>query len=369
MPKKRICIFSPNLGGGGAERVISIITNCFSNDNYYVDLILADATGPYLKDINSVVNIINFKQKKVIQALPQLISYLKKNKPEIIFTSHMHASATAIWAVKLARVSTHTVIRQPTMLKPKLNKDTLTSSIKFKVILATLKSADQIIVTSNTMYEEFIHLCKIKKDKVKIIHNPFDIKNIKSKSVEPLEHPWFSDNIDLPVILSVGRLTEVKDFQTLLLAMKEVNKFRSTRLIILGEGPLRNDLQNLINKLNLNELVDMPGFKSNPYSYMKNADVYVLSSLWEGFPNSLVEAMACGTSVVSTNCEGGAAEILDYGKFGSLVPVKDPKALSEAIINALKGMDSSEIAQQLQYVQSFSIDYIFEEYKQTFDAL
>lgn len=367
MKKNSICFFAPNLKGGGAERVISILANLSDNSNYDITIILAHAEGPYLKDINSSINIIDLKLEKISHTLQYLIRFLRSNKPDILFSSHIHSSIIAIWAVKLARVTTHTIIRQPTMLKPTLHKkETLKSKVVNKIFCKTIALADTIVVTNKAMYDEFLLLTNINSQKIHIIPNPVPIDRIKDKSLEMVDHPWLQENKKIPVILSAGRLVEVKDFKTLLRAIKQLNRTTRARLIILGEGPLKDELKSYINQLNIEHLVDMPGFKTNPYSYMKNADVYVMSSLWEGFPNSLIESMACGTTVVSTDCEGGAAEILDFGQYGALVPVGNHIEMAGAILDSLSKSNTSRAS---AYIERFSERKVFNMYKTLFDKV
>ena len=138
------------------------------------------------------------------------------------------------------------------------------------------------------------------------------------------------------MVLAVGRLEPVKDYPTLLKAFaRVVLKSRHTRLLVLGEGQDREALQRLAVDLRIDEVVDFAGFVTNPFSYMSKASVFVMSSVYEGSPNALVQAMACGTAVVSTDCPSGPREILQDGKLGRLVPVGDWQALGAAILEAL----------------------------------
>lgn len=152
--------------------------------------------------------------------------------------------------------------------------------------------------------------------------------------MEP-EHPWYKDK-KTPLIIAVGRLSPEKDYKTLLSAYKKVKEQIECRLIILGEGAERTNLLNLANSLDITEYIDLPGFVSNPYAWIARSNLFVLSSRYEGLPTVLIEALACGTPVVSTNCISGPAEILENGKFGDLVPVGDVEALAKAIIHNIR---------------------------------
>jgi glycosyltransferase involved in cell wall biosynthesis len=146
---------------------------------------------------------------------------------------------------------------------------------------------------------------------------------------------------DTPTILGAGRLVDEKDFSTLIRAFSRVRSERSSRLYILGDGDNRSSLIKVAENCGVKNNVYMPGFVEDPFAYMKLADVFVLSSRWEGFGNVLVEAMACGTPVISTDCPNGPAEILENGKWGQLVPVGDEEAMAEAIRTTLDGAQDS----------------------------
>lgn len=356
--EKKICFFAPNLLGGGAERVISILSSHFAENGYKVDLVLANAVGPYLANIPDLVKVIDLKCEKVLWSLPKLVKYLRIHQPDIMFTSQMHSSTIGLWAVKLAGVKTRVFIRQPTMLMPFHDNKSWASKIRQRVFLTTANLADKVIVTSDAMAKEFLSLSKVLKSNVEIVYNPVPIKEIENKSLKRIEHSWFKKG-EPPVILAAGRLAAVKDFQTLIKAFAIVKKATPAHLIILGEGTLRNELEHLIEMLNISEFVQMPGFVENPYQYMKNADVFVLSSLWEGFPNGMIEAMACGVAIVATDCDGGTSEILEYGKWGKLVPIKSEVRMAKAILETLA---ADNLPNVLERVDSFSIESIREKY-------
>ncbi len=361
--KYKITFFSPNLAGGGAERIIAILAAHFSEKKYDVDLVLANATGPYLVSIPDSVRIIDLQCKRVFFSLPGLIKYLKVEQPNVLFTSQMHSSTIALWAVKLASVDTSVFIRQPTMLMPYYENKSLTSIFRQKLFLETARLAKKVIVTSEAMAEEFQALSKVSKDKVEVIYNPVPVDAIQEKSSEPIEHLWFKEG-EPPVILAVGRLVAVKDFKTLIRAFDIAQKKIPCRLIILGEGTLRSELEQLVEKLDLSELVQLQGFVNNPYQYMKHSKVFVLSSLWEGFPNGMVEAMACGMAIVATDCEGGASEILEYGKWGELIPVGNEELMAQAIV---KSIISEKKPNTFERVKDFSVDVTFKKYYKVFN--
>jgi glycosyltransferase involved in cell wall biosynthesis len=192
-----------------------------------------------------------------------------------------------------------------------------------------------------------------------VLPNPVLTPAFDHLSREPVHHPWF-DHGAPPVVLGVGRLQKAKGFPLLIESFAQVARTNECRLMILGEGVERAGLEQLVRKLGLERSVTLPGFVVNPLPYMRRARVFVLASEYEGMPNSLLQAIACGTAVVSTDCESGPREILANGDRGRLVPVGDVKAMTEAIIDALHGGPNPSAE---QYVRSnFSLTQTVSSY-------
>jgi len=214
------------------------------------------------------------------------------------------------------------------------------------------------VAVSRGVADDLARLTGLPREKIQVIYNPVVTPELFVKAEEPLGHPWFAAG-EPPVILGVGRLHEAKDFQTLIRAFALVRKKRVARLVILGEGEERPKLEALVRELGLEEEVALPGFVDNPFKYMKRAGVFVLSSQWEGFGNVLVEAMACGTPVVSTACPSGPEEILENGRWGRLVSVGDVDALAEAIILTLDDKNHPDVARR---ALDFGVQRAIDEY-------
>jgi glycosyltransferase involved in cell wall biosynthesis len=201
----------------------------------------------------------------------------------------------------------------------------------------------------------------LSSERIKVIYNPVVTPELFEKANQSVDHPWFEPSSP-PVILGVGRLEKQKDFPTLIRSFAQVQQQRPARLMILGEGKERPYLEALVQELGLGENVALPGFVSNPYAYMARAAIFVLSSLFEGLPTVLIEAMAGGTKVVSTNCESGPAEILSNGQYGKLVAVGDIKGLAEAIISTLESPPDSEALRRR--ASEFSLEKALTQYRQ-----
>jgi len=164
-----------------------------------------------------------------------------------------------------------------------------------------------------------------------VIHNPVVTDGLVALSGEAPEHRWLTDGAGIPVLLGCGRLHHQKGFDVLISAVRKVLDIRPVRLVILGEGPLRPQLEAQLKSLNLDDHVDLAGFSRNPFAMMRAADAFILSSRWEGLPTVLIEALACGANIVATDCPSGPLEVLEGGRFGRLVPVDDSDALAKAI--------------------------------------
>jgi len=222
--------------------------------------------------------------------------------------------------------------------------------------------ADRIVAVSQGVANDLISLLNLPHEKVTVIYNPVVTPELFEQAKQPVSCSWFEQN-RLPVILAVGRLSPEKDYPTLFRAFSLVRQVRPAKLLILGEGEERSNLERLAIELGIQNDVSMPGFVDNPFAFMAKASVFVLSSAWEGFGNVLVEALACGCPVVATDCRSGPREILDNGRYGRLVPVGDHEALAKAILETLDNPDFPADRQtRLQRAMEFSVDAAVDKY-------
>jgi glycosyltransferase involved in cell wall biosynthesis len=188
---------------------------------------------------------------------------------------------------------------------------------------------DQVGAVSEGVADDLADFLHFPRERVKVLRNPVDYAEVRRRAAEPVTHPWLGD--DVPLVLAVGRLTEQKDFATLVHAIALVPR---VRLVVLGEGEERAALTALAESLGVADRIDLHGFVANPYPWFAGADVIAMSSRWEGLPTVLLEALPFPARIVSTDCRSGPREILDGGRFGRLVPVRDPAALAAAISEA-----------------------------------
>lgn len=201
--------------------------------------------------------------------------------------------------------------------------------------------AAHFVCVSRGVADGLVERLGVPRAKVSTLYNPVVTPELDARMVQPANHPWMNDGGD-PVILAAGRLTEQKDYSTLINAFGRIAEHRRYRLIILGEGHSRKRLERLIEDLRLSDRVSLPGWVDNPFAFMSRAALFVLSSRYEGLPGVLVQALACGCTCVSTDCPAGPAEILQGGRLGPLVPVGDPIRLAEAMTSALDTPTNSQ---------------------------
>ena len=307
----------------------------FSRRGAHVSLVLSSAEGPLLSLVPPCVSVIDLRSPRVLRSLPGLVRYLRRERPDALLSAMTHANLIALWARRIARGRTRLVVSE----RNTLSRTSRSSPVIRQRLMPQLAKrfypwADKVVAVSQGVADDLASVASLPRRRITVIYNPLVSQSISHRAQQPTGHPWFESG-GSPVILAAGRLTPQKDFATLIQAFVKVRSRHSANLVILGEGAERQELARLVRRLRLGDHVSMPGFVENPLSYMARAAVVVLSSQWEGFPAVLVEAMACGTAVVSTDCPSGPAEILENGKHGSLVPVGDISALADAIARTL----------------------------------
>ncbi len=220
--------------------------------------------------------------------------------------------------------------------------------------------ADYVVGPSRGVVDDVRQITGLSPDRFRVIANPVNRPEITTLSMEPPEHPWLAKG-EVPVIVAAGKLKPQKDYPTLLKAFARVRASWAARLIILGRGSLREALESQAEELGISADLDMPGHVNNPYAYFRNAAVFVLSSAWEGLPNVLIEAMACGSPVVSTDCPSGPSEILEGGRIGRLVPVGDVEQMAAAIVATLDSPPDRE--RIIARTEEFSFDRVVADYE------
>ena len=349
----------PSLRGGGAERVMLKLAHGFADCGLGVDLVLASAQGPYLKDVDESVRIVDLKRDRVLACLPALANYLKARRPLGMISAMTHANVVAIWANRVSGAHTSILVSEHVNLSHSRSAAMSVRQHLMPLFMRmSYRHANHIVAVSDGVADDLAAEINLPRKRIKVVYNPVDSIQVSTLSNAELIHPSLPD-ASVPVILATGRLHSQKDFPTLIRSFARLRKNRPVRLVILGEGEQRGDLEALIESLGLTGEILLPGFVDNPYSWMRRASLFVLSSSYEGFGMVLVEAMACGTPVVSTDCPSGPAEILENGRWGALVPVGDVAALASAMTASLASDDHPDVAGRAAY---FSLEMAVKRY-------
>ncbi|MEB3829320.1 glycosyltransferase [Phormidium sp. CCY1219] len=358
-----IAIFLKDLDGGGAERVMLNLAEGFAWQGMDVDLVLVTPEGPYLSQISPQINAVNLNRKSLLRSLPDLVGYLKRERPKVLLSALEDTNLVALWAKSLAGGCTRTIVTvHNTLSRESRHAPNLKRKFVPYLIPWVYPIADAVVCVSRGVAKDLNQL-GLRGENIHVIYNPIVTPPLQAKQEESIDHPWFSPG-EPPVILGVGRLNKQKDFPTLIRAFAKVRENQSMRLMLLGEGEERSHLESLVRELGIAADVALPGFVANPYAYMARSALLVLSSAWEGFGNVLVEAMSAGTPVVSTNCESGPAEILAEGTYGKLVPVGDSEAMATAIAQTLAEVPDGQVLQTRAAV--FSAENAIAQYRQLF---
>jgi glycosyltransferase involved in cell wall biosynthesis len=352
--KGRIALFFPSLRAGGVQRFMLALGAGLQSSHYEVDFVLVEAFGPFLALVPPGIRVVDLKSRGALAALPALMRYLKEEMPDIVISAQTHINVLAVIARYFVNSKTRLIISERNHLSS-VAKNSAKWGDRLRPVLARLfyPQADAIVAVSKNVADDLAVRAGLNRHSIHVVYNPYDIELISTKAAEPVDHPWFHAG-EPPVFLAVGRLDIQKDYATLLRAFRILRSKINARLVILGEGPLRTELMRQSKELGITNDVSMPGFIQNPYAYMSKASVYVLSSAWEGFPNALVEALACQVQAVATDCPSGPVEILAGGRYGRLVPVGDHRALSSAMLDALHKPVSAD--QLLARAKEFTVE-------------
>ena len=283
-----------------------------------VDLVLAHASGPFLSQIPNSVRLVDLKSSRVLFSLKPLIRYIQNELPDALLSSIDYANIIAILARKIARKPVRLVVVEQNTLSQRITQLRFINRHLLPVLVRWLyPQADCVITVSQGVANDLEKFIGIRKDMLRVVNNPVITKELREKSKQEIDHPWFQPGC-APVIIAVGRLHKQKNFPNLITAFTRVRENAQPSLSFL-EKEMKEKILNLtVKTFNLSEEVSMPGFVENPYSYMANASVFALSSNWEGLPTVLIEAMFCGVPVVSTDCPSGPREILRTGNLGDL---------------------------------------------------
>ena len=329
-----IAFFLPTLTGGGAERVVLNLAEGMVERGLAVDLVVARAEGELLRQLPRGVRLVDLAVTRVVRSLGPLAGYLRRERPRVIVSSMSHANLVALWAARLGGGTPVVVTVHNTMSRSTPQQGRVAGRLWPALLRLFYPWAQRVVAVSRGAADDLARSSGLPPNLIEVVYNPVITPSLLALAARVPDHPWFAPG-EPPVLLGVGRLTRQKDFPTLIRAFADVRRRRPARLLILGEGEERPRLEALIGELGIAADTSLPGFRDDAVACMARAAVFVLSSAWEGLPTVLIEALAAGTRVVSTDCPSGPREILQGGRLGALVPVGDVPALAAAVHEAL----------------------------------
>ena len=357
MKNKKIAVLLPDLRGGGVEKMRLKLAKEWMAKGYDVEFVLLNQKGKLLSEVPKGVSVINLNVKSFKSSLFPLIKHFKKTKPSVVLGAMWPLTIITILSVKLSGVGCKVFISEHNTLSlSNGHKNRLSRVLMWLSINLIYPFANKCIVVSKGIAEDMAGHTLLNKALFQVIYNPAASNSPQYYDVSP--DYFAASHLN---IITVGSLKEQKDHKSLLYAfIKLSTKLQNVRLHIVGEGDFKDELLCLIAKNNLADVVFLHDFSNEIGQYYQYADLFVLSSKWEGFGNVIVEALEYGVPVISTDCQSGPREILKDGKYGALVPVGDTDAMADEMYNSLSSKHDTD-ALKLR-AQDFTVNKITQEY-------
>lgn len=377
-PPRIVAFYIPSFERGGVERLVINLSRELVSRDIEVDVLVRE-TDPPIEQLDERVSMIHLDSARALDrlvhslfpphvsnailSLPAYVRYLRERSPDLVIS--MQTSPFAVLGVELSQVDTTLVIRESnTPSAATSDSDHVIGRFASIAKRLSYPRADSVIAVSQDAADDIAQHIGVDVEDISAIYNPTYNDRVIDRSKEPVEHPWFDEEVS--VITSVGRFSDQKDFATLLRAFAQVHSDdgREVRLVLVGDGANMNQLETFAAELGIEERVAFVGYQQNPYPYMAKADIFVLSSFYEGLPNVLIEAIGVGTPVISTDCPSGPREILLDGAGGTLVPIGDTDAMANAIRQYLDDPDVAAEKLELarEHLSRFTPERAADEY-------
>lgn len=364
---KKIMFFLYTLAGGGAERTVVNIINNLDRELFDPLLVLgSNKCMEYFECLNKDIRVIFLDKSKLRYCLFSLRKCIITENPSLIFTTLNGNNLLMGFAKLLSLQNVPLVVREA-------NHRSMTGKVKWinKIMTYVVYNfvAEKVVTLSVGVKNDLQCNFYINKNKIVVIYNPIENNKIIELSNDSICETVLNDN--KKTIIAIGRLVEQKNYNMLIKAIAEIKDRNDIQVIILGKGPLKEKMEKLCVELGVENNIKFLGFKNNPYKYLSKSDVFVLTSNWEGFGHVIVEAMACGTPVIATNCKSGPDEILLDNKYGILVGVEDYMSLADEISDILYKSEKREfyIRQGHERAKRFDALIIVKEYDRLFTSI
>jgi len=330
---KQVLVFRPTLGDGGADRVTVTVLQHLDRARFAPTLVLVRKTGVLVDEVPADVPVIELGASRLAAAVPHLARAIRAQRPDVVLCTAGGANVVAVAAHTLAGSRARLVLSERSSLR-RGDRSGLRQRAERGAKRLAYRRADVITAVSEGVADDLVELLALPRDRVQVVYNPMIADDLGARASEPLTHPWFA--APGPMLVAVGRLVEIKDYPTMFAALALIRRSVAARLAILGDGPLRGELEARARSLGLGDAIAFLGYDKNPYRYMRAARVAIQSSRAEGLPGALIQSLACGTPVVATDCDHGPREVVRDGVDGYLVPVGDPHALAERVTQILR---------------------------------
>ncbi len=359
--RPKILFVLPSLGGGGAEGVTVTLLQYLDRSHFEPHLALVKAEGTHLESVPPDIPLHNLKMSRARYAIPSFVRLAWKLRPQIILSTLGYLNLTLLCARNLLPRGTRFVARESTIVSELLATDVSHSWIWRLLYRRLYPKADMVVCQSDYMLEDLARSFSVPREKMVRIYNPVDLPRINGLSLAK-PNPYTGAG---PQLLAIGRLSREKGYDLLLDAMALVHEvIRDAKLTVLGAGPQETDLVARQEKLGLTDVVRFMGFEPNPYPYLRHADLFLFASRYEGFPNSLLEAVTLGRQIVATDCPGGVREILSGYPGCQLVKGTDPQALAHAILEKLNGNQRPTYPTEIpHFMKEFDVRRITAQYE------
>lgn len=347
-----IAVFSPTLRAGGSEHVLGMLVRRLCERHCSVERVIAHrerASSSEEECTEDGAVIRGLGASRMLGAVVPLARYLRQQRPRCLLSSLTYANILVIASAMFSRAGIPVIVREATTVTSYAR---ISRSARNRLLPALVRRfyrhADRIIAVSEGVRDDLVDNLGVPAEKVRVIYNPVEAARLRGLADREVGHAWFRDR-DCPLIVSVARLDESKDFDGLIAAVRLVNQQRPVRFVVIGDGPERRRIESLAAAHGVTDVLWLAGHQENPYQFLARADVFLHPSKVEGLPNAVLEALALGRPIVSSDCRSGPAEILMGGRYGRLVPVGDAKAMARAILDSLaagpnRSADASALA-------------------------